>query len=145
MSFSILDEEFGVIPMTDHPFPRQIGKRALSIGARGGQVKPSTGFAFSRIQRDTLAIVSSLLKHNHPFDIPPDSLRHRFYDSIMLDVMVHQNNQVRQILTTMFTRNPIQRVLRFLDDQTHILEDIKVLASLPPVPFLKALRNRFWR
>lgn len=142
MSYSILDEEFGVIPMTDHPFPRQIGKRVLSIGARGGRVKPSTGFAFSRIQRDTQAIVSSLLKHNHPFDIPPDSHRHRFYDSIMLDVMVYQNNQVRQILTTMFTRNPIQRVLRFLDDQTHILEDITVLASLPPLPFLRALRNR---
>jgi lycopene beta-cyclase len=142
--FSILDEENGIIPMTDHPFPRQLGKRVLSIGARGGRVKPSTGFAFSRIQRDTHAIVNSLVHHNHPFDIPPDSRRHRFYDSIMLDVMVRQNNQVKNILTTMFTRNPVQRVLRFLDDQTHIWEDITLLASLPPVPFLRALRNRMW-
>jgi len=142
MDYRILDKENGIIPMTDHPFPRQLGKRVLSIGARGGRVKPSTGFAFSRIQRDTQAIVNSLVHHNHPFDIPPDSRRHRFYDSIMLDVMVHQNNQVKQILTSMFTRNPIRRVLRFLDDQTHIWEDITLLASLPPVPFLRALRNR---
>jgi len=136
---------YGIIPMTDHPFPRQLGNRVLSIGARGGRVKPSTGFAFSRIQRDTRAIVNSLVHHHHPFDIPPDSRRHRFYDSIMLDVMLRQNDQVKQILTTMFTRNPVQRILRFLDDQTHIWEDIKVLASLPPVPFLRALRNHLWK
>ena len=68
--YQTLEVETGVIPMTDHPFPRKLGRRVLSIGTRGGRVKPSTGYAFSRIQRDTQAIVSSLVGQDHPFAIP---------------------------------------------------------------------------
>ncbi len=47
--YRIAATEFGIIPMTDFPFPRRLGKRVLAIGTRGGRVKPSTGFAFRRI------------------------------------------------------------------------------------------------
>ena len=143
--YQIKEVETGVIPMTDHPFPRQLGRRVLSIGARAGRVKPSTGYAFVRIQKDTQAIVSSLVRHNHPFDIPQDSKRHKFYDSLMLAVMANPNNQVNQILASLFTGNPIQRVFRFLDEQTDIWEELRLLASLPPAPFLRALRSRCGR
>lgn len=139
--YRIMEVEAGVIPMTDHPFPRQLGRRVLSIGSRAGRVKPSTGYAFSRIQRDTQAIVNSLVTQNHPFAIPADSPRHKFYDSLMLNVYAAPNNPLQQIMASMFTRNPIHRVFRFLDDETNIWEEIRLLASLPPVPFLRALRN----
>jgi lycopene beta-cyclase len=129
--------------MTDHPFPRQLGQRVLSIGARGGRIKPSTGYTFSRILDDTQAIVGSLVIHGHPFDLPTDSRRFRFYDALMLDVMARQSEQVKPVLTNMFARNPIRRVLMFLDEQTSIWEDAAVLASLPSGPFLRALKSRW--
>jgi|YelNatPaOPRAMG01_1025707.scaffolds.fasta_scaffold08645_8 lycopene beta-cyclase len=143
--YQIKAVESGVIPMTDHPFPRQLGKRVLSIGTRGGRVKPTTGYAFSRIQRDTQAIVSSLERMKHPFAIPADSKRHRFYDSLMLEIFAYPDNPLKQIMTSMFIHNPVQRVFRFLDEQTCIWEDLTLLASLPSMPFLKALRNRYGR
>jgi len=143
--YQIKEVETGVIPMTDHPFPRQLGRHVLSIGTRGGRVKPSTGYAFSRIHKDSQAIVSSLVSQNHPFDIPPDSRRHKLYDTLMLDVFAGPDNSLNQIMTSMFTRNPIQRVFRFLDEQTTIWEDFRLLISLPPMPFLKALRNHYGR
>ena len=93
--FRVVDEEFGVIPMTDLPFPRRLGRRIMAIGTRGGRVKPSTGYAFSRIQRDSQAIVRSLLATGNPYHIPSDSLRHRFYDILMLEVMAEQSDRVR--------------------------------------------------
>jgi lycopene beta-cyclase len=140
--YQIMEVETGIIPMTDYSFPRRLGQRVLSIGTLGGRVKPSTGYAFSRIQRDTQAIVKSLVRLNHPFDIPSDPRKSLFYDSLMLDVMVNHPDMVEKILTKMFSRNPIQRAIEFLDERTQIWEDILLIASLPPVPFLRALGNR---
>jgi lycopene beta-cyclase len=71
-TFHILDIEQGSIPMTDMPFPRAGGKHILNIGTKGGRVKPSSGFAFWRIQEDTHAIIQSLIRYNHPFlSLPP--------------------------------------------------------------------------
>jgi lycopene beta-cyclase len=116
--YRILESEHGVIPMTDHPFPRRLGKRILAIGTRGGRVKPSTGYAFARIQRDSRRIVDSLVRTGQPFAIPPDPLRYRFYDSVVLDVFAKEPELGRPILASIFARNPVQRVLRFLDDNS---------------------------
>ena len=140
--YRILAAERGVIPMTDQPFPRRLGKRILSIGTRGGRVKPSTGYAFSRIQRDSEKVVASLLRHGHPFSIPPDKLRHRLEDTIILDVLAREPDLGRPILSAVFARNPIQRVLRFLDDSTAWWEDLPILASHVPGPFVQAIARK---
>jgi lycopene beta-cyclase len=143
--YQIKAVERGVIPMTDHPFPRQLGRRLLSIGTRGGRVKPSTGYAFSRIQIDTQMIVSSLEREKHPFAIPAGSKRHKFYDSLMLAVFADPLNPLNQIMTSMFMRNPIHRVFRFLDEHTDLWEELRLLVSLPSAPFLRALISRYTR
>ncbi|MBN1247296.1 MAG: hypothetical protein JXC32_06530, partial [Anaerolineae bacterium] len=48
--YRILEEERDLIPMTDHPHPRRAGRHVLNVGTRGGRVKPSSGYAFRRIQ-----------------------------------------------------------------------------------------------
>jgi lycopene beta-cyclase len=47
----------------------------LAIGVNGGRIKPSTGYAFSRVQADSEAIVQSLLTHGHPFALPAGPAR----------------------------------------------------------------------
>ena len=137
--YQIQETEHGVIPMTDHPFKRNLGQRILAIGTRGGRVKPSTGYAFSRIQRDSQRIVSSLIQINHPFAIPPDSLRYRFFDTVILEVLAKEPQLGRPIFSAIFARNPVQRVLKFLDDSTSLWEDLQILSSPSPGPFLRAL------
>jgi lycopene beta-cyclase len=143
--YRILDEEQGIIPMTNHPFPRRLGKRSMAIGTRGGRVKPSTGYAFDRIQKDSQAIVRSLISKGHPFDVPGSSPRRRFYDALMLEVIAAQGEQTRPIMTAMFKNNSIQSIFRFLDEESSFLEDLRMLASLPAMPFLKALAGWAWR
>lgn len=138
--FSILTDEKGIIPMTDRPFARQAGARVLNTGTRGGRVKPSSGYAFLRIQDDCAAIAQSLAAHGHPFDLPqPHPSRYRLFDTLMLQVMLRQGGRLAGIFTELFRRNPVQRIFRFLDEENTLPEDLRLLASLPPGPFLQAL------
>jgi lycopene beta-cyclase len=137
--YEIKHVEAGVIPMTDHPFPRRFGQRVMSIGTKGGRVKPSTGYAFLRIQRDTAAIVQSLVKHDQPFNIPDHRGRFGLHDSILLNIMTHHPDDLKPIFTLMFKNNPIQRIFRFLDETATFGEEARFIASLPPWRFLQAL------
>ena len=139
--YRIVEAERGVIPMTDQPFARRLGKRTLSIGRRGGRVKPSTGYAFSRIQRDSEQIVNSLVRFAHPFAIHPDPFRFRLHDSILLELLAKEPDLGRPILSGIFSKNPIQRVLKFLDNRSSVIEDLQIMSSNPPGPFLRAI----WR
>jgi lycopene beta-cyclase len=137
--YCIVAKESGIIPLTDQPFPRQAGQRVMTIGTLGGRIKPSSGYAFLRIQQDSAAIVRSLLRVNHPFDVPPDSERYRLYDSGLLQVIHHHGEQIKPIFATLVRKNPIERVFRFLDGTASLWEDLVLMASLPPGPFLRAL------
>jgi lycopene beta-cyclase len=137
--YEIKHVEAGIIPMTDHPFPRRLGRRVMSIGTKGGRVKPSTGYAFLRIQRDSAAIVQSLVRHDRPFDIPAPRGRFGLHDSILLNIMTHHPDDLKPIFTLMFKNNPIQRIFRFLDETATLSEEVSFIATLPPWRFLQAL------
>jgi lycopene beta-cyclase len=131
--------EVGVIPMTDRPFPRKLAQHVMAIGTRGGLVKPSSGFAFQRIQNDAAAIVESLITYGHPFQVPSPPPRYRLFDTIMLQMMVRQGGKMKDIITQIFKRNSPQEIFRFLDERAPLSDNIRLLASLPTAPFLKAL------
>jgi lycopene beta-cyclase len=136
--YEIAAREFGVIPMTDYPFPRRLGAHILAIGTRGGRVKPSTGFAFRRIQADTANIVRSLERFGDPFHIPPDPISHRWYDTTMLRIMYAHPERMGDILLGMFRQNPVERVFRFLDEDIGRLETVRLFATMPTMEFLLA-------
>ncbi len=133
--YKILHEEFGVIPMTNHSF--SAGENDLiNIGTAGGQTKGSSGYTFNFIQKHSRAMVNALLKNKHPL-LPASSKRFRFYDSVLLNVL--QNNRMpgKKVFSLMFQKNAPQTVLRFLDNESSIAEDLKIISSLPIMPFLK--------
>ena len=142
--YSIVDQEQGVIPMTDQPLPRKLGEHWMAIGTRGGRVKPSSGYAFLRILRDAQAIVVSLVEHGHPFELPKNPARYGLFDSIMLEVMRTHPNEMAGIFTILFQKSPIQRIFNFLDENNSLWEDIRLIGSLPWTPFLKALWRVKW-
>jgi lycopene beta-cyclase len=140
--YHLTRQEGGVIPITDQPYPRRLGGRVMAIGMRGGRIKPSTGFAFMRVQSDSAAIVQSLLKHDQPFDVPADSARYQLYDSMLLDIMEREPERIQSIFAALFKRNSIEHVLGFLDEQASLVQNVHMFATLPQAPFLQALWRR---
>lgn len=138
-SYRIDAVEKGVIPMTDRPFPRRLGSHVMAIGTKGGLVKPSSGYAFLRMQKDAAAIVRSLENNGHPFHVQPAPSRYHLFDSLMLQVMHRQGSRMVEIFTRLFQNNRIQDVFKFLDETATLPENIRLISSLPKRPFLRAL------
>jgi lycopene beta-cyclase len=143
--YQVVMQENGVVPITDYAFPRHAGRRVMTIGTKAGRVKPSTGYSFLRIQDDSAAIVRSLLKHGHPFDVPADPPFYRLCDALLLQIMLRDGGRVAPIFDALFTRNPAPRIFRFLDQVAAPVEVLALMGSLPCAPFLKALARHVAR
>lgn len=135
--WKVVEEEFGIIPMTNHAFKR-VDDRIIHLGTIGGRTKPSSGYTFTFIQKDCKAIVNSLRKVGHPFDLIKDKFRFNWYDSVLLNVLSTGKLSGHRVFTELFKHNPPDRILRFLDNDTRVLEELRILTSLPQWPFMKA-------
>lgn len=113
----IVREEQGVNPMSDYPFPRRRGRHIMAIGIAGGMLKPSTGFAFARIQRDSAAIVRSLLKHDQPFAVPRTEWVYRLFEPLMLWAMARHSEKAGSLLGALFRVGRTHKILSFLDEK----------------------------
>lgn len=137
-SFTVIEKEIGVIPMTDYPFWKHNSSRIFHIGGAGGAIKPSSGFAFKRIQKHTQLLIDSL-KKGEDLHQTYRVFQNRFYlyDQILLDVLLTQNKDGDKIFTDLFHHNPAPKVYRFLDGDTSIIQEMKLFSSLPLWPFLR--------
>ncbi len=138
VSYEIVEDESGIIPMTDQPFPRHGGQRIMRTGTKGGRVKASTGFAFLRTQRDSERIVRSLEKHGHPFAVPAPPRRYGTFDAMLLSILDRTPDRGRDIFVKLFEKNPLPRIWRFLDEDAGLVENLKLMASVPWGPFIAA-------
>ncbi|MCX8020078.1 MAG: lycopene cyclase family protein [Chitinophagaceae bacterium] len=137
-NYRIAETESGVIPMTNFPFPSHQG-RILFTGTAGGLTRPSTGYTFRFIQKYASALVQSLIRYGHPYAAKkPLPRRHFFYDSVLLRILRKGTVPGHVIFTRLFQRNEPAAVLRFLDGETSLAQELKIISSLPFFPFLKA-------
>jgi lycopene beta-cyclase len=135
-AYKITETEFGIIPMTNHLFPLNDGN-IIHIGTAGGQTKASSGFTFRFIQKHSAAIVERLSSGQHPAGKPIKSKYH-FFDSVLLNILYHKTVPGKKIFTVLFKKNKPQQVLRFLDNESSLQDELKIISSLPAMPFLKA-------
>ncbi len=143
--FTLVHTEFGVIPMTNRSFPLQEG-RVIYTGVAGGQAKGSTGFAFKFIQKRA-RLITGYLKKNQPVLLKNTwrDRKFRFYDAILLHILYHRKLDGASIFTDLFKKNPPYRILRFLDNETNLWEDMLIMRTLPTKIFLKAAIRELFR
>jgi lycopene beta-cyclase len=135
-AYDVKEREFGIIPMTNHPFlPPQ--NNIIHMGTAGGYTKGSSGYTFQFIQKNAQALVAALSKEQ-PFSKPLVQKRFTFYDSVLLHVLHHQTMPGAAIFAEMFKKNKPQQVLKFLDNETTAPEEFAIINSLPSAPFFKA-------
>ncbi|MDX2136191.1 MAG: FAD-dependent oxidoreductase [Saprospiraceae bacterium] len=136
--YQITETEFGVIPMTDYPFqPRRNGK-VWNIGTAAGFVKASSGYAFKRTLYKMRVFVDDWALHGHPSERALSSpWRFRAYDSILLRVLRDMPEQGSKVFTRIFSKMPAHVMLRFLDEDSSLWEELRVMATQPPWLFLR--------
>ncbi len=136
--YEIEEQEFGVIPMTNYPFPSYKG-RIINLGTAGGQTKASSGYTFQFIQKHTAALIEALVNTGSPY-LKESWLQKRFslYDSTLLHVLDNRKLEGKKVFTDMFKNGDPQTVLKFLDNETSLWEDLTIMYRLPKLPFAKA-------
>ena len=136
--YNVLEEEYGVIPMSNHAYPAAHG-RIIYLGTAGGRTKPSTGYTFKPIQAHSAQLTSQLIATGHPYLKPQKhSARFLFYDRTLLQLLANGPLPGAAIFERLFRQNPSQRIFRFLDNATHLTEELQLTLTLQKWPFLKA-------
>lgn len=146
-NYEILHTEFGVIPMSLAKFDRNPDqeKRIVNIGTAGGFTKASSGYTFQFIQKNTAEIVKNLKSGNLP--TPKITFRdkiYQWYDRTVLEVILSKKMEGKDIFFKMFSKLPIDKILRFLGNESSIGDDISIMRRLPIKPFLKSGLKRLW-
>lgn len=137
-NYKILHEEFGSIPMTNYRFPQFQGA-IIHIGTAGGQTRPSSGYTFQFIQKQSAALVYNLLQNGIPLAVNGfANKRARWYDGILLRILSEGSLPGDEIFRTLFRKNSANEILQFLDNETSLLQELKIISVLPKGVFVKA-------
>ncbi|MDT0566131.1 lycopene cyclase family protein [Streptomyces sp. DSM 3412] len=142
--FEVVATESGVIPMTDARFDRRSGPSVFRIGTAGGATRPSTGYTFSAIQRQTRAIAAALRAGRNPVPPPAHSARSRAMDAVLLRALDSGRVDGAAFFTRLFSRVPAERLLRFLDGGTRLHEDLALGLRTPVLPMLRSAVELSW-
>lgn len=142
VDYTITRKENGVIPMTAYPFWKKNTKRILNIGSAGGWTKASTGYTFKNSVKQSKRVAAWLKKDTIDFSCFYRSNRFSFYDALFVTVLFRQNDLGYSLFSGMFSKVQPEMVFRFLDEETSLAEDMKVVLSCPKLPFIKALLGK---
>jgi len=140
-NFSVEEVEAGVIPMTSFPFWKENTHNYMRIGTAGGWVKASSGYSFKNTEKQVAKIIE-LLQAEKGLDTPAKAARFQWYDDLFLRVLYHQNKVGNKLFTEMYNRNSIQSIFEFLDEESDITEEVKLINRFSKLPFLKALTKK---
>ncbi len=131
-----LRTEAGALPMeVGFADPPQDG--IIRMGLGGGAARPSTGYAFARNQIQANRVAAALTSGRVPDTRLDSSLTH-FMDRVFLQVLATAPKRGPALFEALFRNAPADRLERFLSGSTHPVDRLSVMASLPPLPFLRA-------
>lgn len=138
--YEIVEREQGSIPMSCYPFWKANTKHCISIGSAGGWTKASTGFTFKNTTKKAKQLVDYLEnKTRNPFQL---NRKFWFYDLLLLDILHNDNAQGSRIFSGIFSRAKPQLILRFLDEETSLWEDLQLIWHCPKRLFVWSLLKR---
>lgn len=135
--FDILATEQGAIPMTDARHHRRAGRHIFRIGAAGGAVRASTGYAFAAIQRQTRAVADAFHHGREPVPPPAYPPRHLSMDATLLHGLCSGRISGAPFFSRLFRDVSTERLLRFLDGDTQPAEDLLIGLRTPIIPMLR--------
>lgn len=152
IKYEILEEEIGVIPMTTsfdhHREFLPASQKLIYIGTLGGAIKPTSGYGFKRMHDYAEALAIAIKKNESKTTLLPTmyrKYRFRMYDSLLLSIIDDHPEKGKEVFEQLFSSQPIQRILKFLDEETSIWEELLIFSKLPIPLFLNALSKYLFK
>ncbi len=143
IDYRVTETEYGSIPMTCYPFHKNNTARVFNIGIAGGWAKPSTGYTFYNTAKQMPTLVE-YLKSGEPLSGFYQKNRFLFYDMLLLDILFEHNHYGHKIFESMFKKRKASLILKFLENETNIWEELQIVTAPRPLPFIRALFKRLF-
>lgn len=143
---TITHRESGVIPMTTAAVDRGRG-RVVRVGIAGGTAKPSTGYAFSFMQREADEIGATLADWDGQGAAPslpePRKRAPLFFDRVFLSYLARHPHDAERIFLSLFEGAEAHRLARFLSEEATPMDYASVMNAVPRAEvLLEVLRSR---
>jgi lycopene beta-cyclase len=130
--------EQGAIPLSPSGRRRDLADGLVTIGSAAGLVKASTGYGYRLMERDAELLARAYPVVNRRRHGLRRRARHRAMDAVFLHLAVTEPMLLVAALEGMFAANPIDRVVRFLNEESSLGDELHVVRSLPRRLFLRA-------
>ena len=138
-SYEILRVEHGVLPMGNKSATQDKDPTYLFAGLFAGAARPSSGYAFQRIQSWARNCAQSIATNNTLYAFPKERRLQSFMDGLFLNVIKKNPNIAASIFEDLFSQCDFKTVVKFMSDQASLREYFRIIRSLPSLPFIKAL------
>lgn len=142
-NYEIVEKEQGCIPMTSYKFYKENTSKILNIGTAGGWTKASTGYTFRATTKNTEQLVE-LLKFEKDISTLKSKTKFWIYDLIFLDVLANYNDTGGSLFASLFKKTKVKTLFRFLDEESTLWEDLKIIFAVPPKHFTISLFKRLF-
>lgn len=117
------------------------GQRIIPIGLAAGNAKASTGFAFKNILKHSANIAAHLQQQKKRLPRPQQKANFQYYDQLLLRILNQKPEISKQLFVRLFEKHPLPRLLRFLDEETSLSEDLMIMYQMPWRPFFWSIKK----
>lgn len=138
-AFEISRSENGMLPMG---LTRRIASEAagyVAVGVMSGGARPSSGFAFQRIQQWADQCCAAIAAGAAPTAHRADPLLVRAMDQLFLQVLRDAPEAAPELFLSLFERADSASVIRFLSGKSSVTDCLKVIMASPAKNFLRQL------
>ena len=135
VSYQITGEEAGIIPLADC---RDKQAPTHAIGARGGALRPSSGYAFTFIQKQVNTIISHYKKTGTWQAQSPITARDLWMDKVFLHVLKTRPDRAISLFAAMAQALRGDEFARFMSGTPSWAILAKIILAMPKAPFLAA-------
>ena len=137
--YEILRFEHGTLPMGYQAAPQNRAATYLYAGLFAGAARPSSGYAFQRIQSWAKKCAQSIVTDHTLYAAPKENRVQSFMDGLFLTVIKSNPTSAASLFEDLFNRCDLNTVIKFMSDMATLRDYLRIIKSLPPSPFIKAL------
>lgn len=132
----------GRIPLGLSTPPRRVGARIVPIGVRGGMIKASSSYAFTRILQDAEGVSAAMEATGQPYAARDRAWYYRLGDRGAARLFHRSPSLAQDMMMAMFQPGSADLALGFLDERNDLAENGRLFGAIPRsvlLPFLGQL------
>jgi lycopene beta-cyclase len=137
VSWSVEHEEYATIAMAPAAPAARPHSRVHPIGTAAGAVRPSSGYAFARIQRHCRALARAVVTGAEPPE-RAGAARGALLDRVFLRALHDDPAAFPEHFRRLVAGTPPDAFARFMNDEATAGDEARVIAALPKAPFAMA-------